>query len=103
MTYDLNELSGKIEEWHYARNLVHGSKPKDQICKLIEEVGETASAVARQQDDRVKDGIGDCFVVLTLLALQHGFTIDQCVAAAYEEIKDRKGRMQDGIFVRDCE
>jgi hypothetical protein len=27
-------------------------------------------------------------------------TIEECIAAAWEEIKDRKGRMVDGLFIK---
>ena len=40
-------------------------------------------------------------VVLTILAAQHNLRIESCTKAAYEEIKDRKGTMIDGVFVKD--
>lgn len=90
-----------IEDWHKARNLVKGSKPKDQICKLGEEFGELCHAVARKDALATVDAIGDMVVVLTLLALQQGTTIEFCTSSAYDQIKDRRGQMVDGIFVRD--
>jgi len=44
-------------------------------------------------------------VVLTILSAQLGFPIEDAIAAAYDEIKDRKGRMVDGVFIKsgdDC-
>jgi hypothetical protein len=49
----------------------------------------------------VVDAIGDCAVVLTILAAQSQTTLEACIDRAYHEIKDRKGRMVDGIFVRE--
>jgi hypothetical protein len=49
------------------------------------------------------DGIGDAVVVLTILAAQHGVTIEECIDAAWDEIKDRKGRMIDGVFVKESD
>jgi NTP pyrophosphatase (non-canonical NTP hydrolase) len=97
------DILDKIAEWHHARNLVEGSKPKDQLAKLFEEGGELAGAIARGKLPETKDGIGDMVVVLVLLALQHGTTLTECAAHAYEEIKDRKGRMVDGCFVKENE
>ena len=57
--------------------------------------------MARGNHDAVMDGIGDAFVVLTILAAQHGLDIEECIAAAWSEIKDRKGRMVDGVFRKD--
>jgi NTP pyrophosphatase (non-canonical NTP hydrolase) len=66
----------------------------------MEEAGELAAAIARQDEDEFQDAIGDMFVVLTILAAQKGFNIEECIAHAWSQIKDRKGRMVDGIFVK---
>ena len=42
-------------------------------------------------------------VVLTILSAQLGFTVEEAMAHAWEEIKDRKGRMVNGIFVKDAD
>lgn len=90
-----------IRKWGDDRNLIEGATPQAQMLKLTEEVGELAHGVARGKDDEVLDAIGDAVVVLTLLAAQYGLKIEDCIDAAYEEIKDRTGRMVDGIFVKD--
>lgn len=90
-----------IRSWAEARNLIAGSNSQAQTVKLFEEGGEVASAVARGNRDALKDGIGDMIVILTILAAQNDLTVEECVAAAYDEIKDRKGRMVDGVFVRE--
>lgn len=99
--YTLGELASYIEQWAHDRNLIEGSTPEKQFLKLMEEVGETAGAQARGNLDGVKDGIGDAFVVLTILAAQNGLNIADCVAAAWDEIKDRKGRMSNGVFIKE--
>lgn len=90
-----------IRTWAKDRNLIDGSDAKSQTVKLMEEVGELASGVAKNKIDVVADSIGDCVVVLTILAEQHGLTIEDCIADAYQEIKDRKGRMISGVFVKE--
>ena len=97
------ELFTKIRGWAEARNLVRGSNTQAQFTKLIEEAGELATGIAKKREDLVMDGIGDMCVVLTILAAQHGFTIEQCLAMAWDEIKDRKGRMIDGVFVKEAD
>ena len=47
------------------------------------------------------DSIGDAFVVLTILAAQKNLEIEECIAHAWDAIKDRKGRMVDGVFIKD--
>ena len=90
-----------IRQWAADRNLIAGATPQAQMLKLTEEVGELASSIARGNASGFIDSIGDCVVVLTILAAQHGVDIEDCITAAYDEIKDRKGRMVDGVFVRE--
>lgn len=90
-----------IRQWANDRNLVKGATPQAQMLKLFEEGGELAAAIARNNMNGIIDSIGDMVVVLTILAAQNNLNIEGCIAAAYDEIKDRKGRMVDGIFVKD--
>ena len=92
-----------IREWAEARNLVAGSDPKSQYAKLIEEAGELAAAIARGKRPEAKDAIGDMVVVLTILASQLDMEIEDCIASAWDEIRDRKGRMVDGVFVKEAD
>lgn len=93
----------KIRQWAADRNLIEGATPQGQFVKLMEEAGELAAGIAKSRQEAVVDGIGDMVVVLTILAAQHGVTIEDCIATAYNEIKDRKGRMVGGIFVKESD
>ena len=88
-----------VSRWHHDRNLIEGATSKDQVLKLIQEVGELSDSVCKQQD--VKDDIGDCLVILINIAEREGTTLEECLAVAYEDIKDRKGKIIDGIFVKE--
>ena len=92
-----------ISNWAHKRNLVEGSDPYRQLTKLLEEVGELASGVAKGNRDKVVDSIGDAVVVLTILAEQHDVNIEDCIDVAWNEIKDRKGKMVNGIFVKESD
>nr|DAK32594.1 MAG TPA: NTP-PPase-like protein [Caudoviricetes sp.] len=157
---DLKQLIKNIENWAEDRNLIEGSTPQKQFIKLMEEFGELCAGIARNDKDKIKDSIGDCFVVAVILKCQFGtnlfihhsslnkdldvslilarvardaalipksdlsvqvkleiicgvvshlmgvsFLLDvdfeSCVQAAWDEIKDRKGRMIDGVFVKE--
>lgn len=162
---ELNELTLSIKDWAVARNLIGGSTPQKQMLKLMEEFGELAAGIAKNKPEKIKDSIGDCAVVLVIMAHQLGFEPDfsmmtkkdevvsyfnsvgvafarlgividaviifgkdkknlinshkhaceallniaselnvnfvECVDLAYNEIKDRKGRMIDGVFVKE--
>jgi len=88
-----------IENWHEDRNLIDGASDKDQVCKLIQEVGELSDNVCKQRD--VADDIGDCIVVLINIAKRNKLSIKDCLAVAYNDIKDRKGKMVDGVFIKE--
>ncbi|NBT33174.1 MAG: hypothetical protein EBT13_15080 [Rhodobacteraceae bacterium] len=91
-----------VRLWAAARNLIEGSSPDRQMVKLVEEVNELDMAI--MQDDRAEfiDAIGDCIVVLTIMAAQKGLNVEDCIAAAWDQIKDRTGQMVDGVFVKDA-
>lgn len=91
-----------IRQWAKARNLIEGSTPDRQLVKLIEEVEELEEAFWKNDQEEYIDAIGDCVVVLTIMAAQRGLNIEDCIGSAYEQIKDRKGRMEHGIFVKEA-
>ena len=62
-----------------------------------------ANGTSLRTGNCIKDSIGDMYVVLTILSLQLGLDIEDCVMHAYGEIKDRKGKMIDGIFVKEAD
>jgi NTP pyrophosphatase (non-canonical NTP hydrolase) len=90
-----------IREWAEERGLYADGDPKTQALKLVEEVGETCRAILKKNKPEVIDGIGDCIVVLTNLAELIDVPIEDCIAAAYEEIRNRKGKMVNGTFKKD--
>ena len=40
---------------------------------------------------------------MTILSMQLGLEIEDCVYHAYDEIKNRKGKMVDGIFIKESD
>ena len=67
----------------------------------MEEAGALGRAILKKDDEEFVDAIGDMVVVLTNLAHLGGTTIEDCIDSAYNEIKDRKGGMKNGTFVKD--
>lgn len=90
-----------IREWAEERGLYLKGDPKTQALKLVEEMGEICRAILKDDKPEIIDGIGDCVVVLTNLAELVNTPIEDCIAAAYEEIKNRKGKMVNGTFKKD--
>lgn len=95
----MNELINKVKEWHYARNLIDGSTDKAQFIKLVEELGELQDNIMAGTD--FKDDIGDMLVVMINLCERNNTTLEDCLEVAYNDIKDRTGKMVDGVFVKD--
>lgn len=89
-----------IRNWSDERNITKGATAKDQALKGVSEFGELADAVLQNDMPKIIDGIGDVAVVLTIMAHQYGLTIEDCIQAAYDEIKDRKGVMYNGAFIK---
>lgn len=96
--YNLEELNHLIIQWAKDRNLIEGSTPKDQFHKLIQECAELSDNLCKGKD--IRDDIGDVFVVLTIICAQTGLSLSDCASIAYDDIKDRKGKMIDGVFVK---
>lgn len=100
-TSRLEELVANIVGWHHDRNLIDGSDDKTQFLKLISEAGECATSIAKGKS--VADDIGDQVVVLLNIATRNGLTLEQCLEVAWNDIKDRKGRMINGTFVKEAD
>jgi len=88
-----------IAQWHRDRNLIEGSTDKDQYLKLIQEAGELSDSLCKEKD--IRDDVGDMMVVLINIMVRNNLTMRECLAVAYDDIKDRKGKMIDGIFVKE--
>ena len=89
-----------ILRWAKDRQLLKNSTPQVQMLKLVSEIGELADNVAKGRD--VRDDIGDCLVVLTIIANQMDTDLNECFKVAYEDIKHRKGYMNElGIFIKE--
>ena len=95
----LSYFIDNVVRWHHDRNLIDGSTDKDQTLKLLQELGELSDSVCKGKD--IKDDIGDMLVVMLNITTRNGVTLSECLARAWDDIKDRKGKMVDGIFVKE--
>ena len=100
------ELQKQVIGWAKDRSILENSNAIKQISKTQEELDETLDALKRLEQGEesileVADGIGDMLVTIILLAETVGLDSVDCLADAYEEIKDRKGKMVNGLFVKE--
>lgn len=90
-----------IRQWAFNKGIYAKGDPKTQYVKLLEETGELAKSILKNDDEEFIDAIGDCVVVLTNLAALKGYTIEECINSAYSVIAKRTGKMINGTFVKD--
>ncbi|EMW5411448.1 MazG-like family protein [Enterococcus faecalis] len=98
----MNELVKLVEKWAREKNL-DIAEPEKQMLKVVEEVGEVAAALARNNKNDLRDGIGDVVVTLVILAMQKNMDLYECLNQAYSEIKNRQGEMVNGVFVKEAD
>ena len=99
MQSDMEDLVNKVSQWHIDRNLIDGSDDKSQTLKLLQELGELSDSVCKEKP--ILDDIGDMLVVMINILARNKLTLEECLEVAYNDIKDRKGKMVDGIFVKE--
>jgi hypothetical protein len=107
---NIQETIDAVRAWGIAKGIT-GPDGKGtllgQLAKTQEELTETRDAAVLYmsgiagEKDEIIDGLGDTVVTLILAAEMAGLRIEDCLAAAYDEIKGRTGRMEAGVFVKD--
>ena len=97
---DANELIKAVVKWGDDHKL---NDPVMQYAKVNEEIGEIAHEITRGHldSDELKDAIGDSTVTLIILSNILGFDFVDCLMKAYSEIKGRKGKTENGSFVKE--
>lgn len=98
---NFEEIENKVYRWGHDRGIYNESNPTAQYVKLKEEGSELLHAINLNNPIAIKDAIGDMLVVLTHIAIMNGLSLTKCYNYAYEQIKDRKGKMVNGIFVKE--
>ena len=92
----------RIIQWAEARKIIPNSTPATQLLKCMSELGELADATIKGDMDGIKDGVGDVMVCLINYCALQDINLVDCMEAAYEEIKHRKGTLlPNGVFVKE--
>lgn len=107
----MDDLIKNVEQWFVDRNLV-SLDGTGQLAKLQEEVDELKEAFWKQVPTNghdigyrceEEDAVGDIMVVLIGYCMQRGIDINEALQLAYSEIKDRKGKVINGVFVKEAD
>ena len=91
----------RVTQWATDRNIIGGTTADQQFLKLVEEVGELAVGLQKKDRKLIRDSLGDISVMVNNIAELSEMTFEECCEAAWEEIKDRKGRIVNGVFVKE--
>lgn len=93
-------LKPLVEQWFVDRGL-DKRDGSGQLEKLQEEVDELKQAYIEVNREEEIDAVGDIIVVLIGYCLQRGLDIEECLSVAYNVIKNRTGKVVNGVFVKD--
>lgn len=96
-----------IREWASNKGIYEKGDLKTQTLKLIEEAGELSKSVLNNDKNEIIDAIGDCVIVLVSIAklaenhFNEKILIENCINIAYNVIIKRKGKMENGTFIKE--
>lgn len=95
------EFQNNINEWAEERGILEKATRFTQAKKTQEELVELFEAILHDNRDEAIDAIGDILVTLAIQAAMWNTDISLCANTAWNEIKDRKGKMINGMFVKE--
>ena len=112
----MQELIQKVIQWANDRNIIQGSTAIKQLDKTSEEFNELQRALALYEfyedaqinhdnpmTEEVMDAYGDILVTLIIAAAIDDIDLEDCLAQAYEVIRHRKGKLVNGLFIKETE
>ena len=98
----MKDIEQKVIQWATERQIYEHSTIQAQVLKAVSEMGELADASIKADRDALIDAIGDVMVCLTNVAFMSGTDLTECFNRAWDEIKDRRGRVvPGGAFVKE--
>ena len=97
----MEKLIKDVIQWGEEKNIIKKENSYKQFCKVVEEVAEVGTALNNKDKEELIDAIGDSTVTLILLAAQNNLDFKNCLETAYNVIKDRKGKTENGVFIKD--
>ena len=105
------DVQEKVLEWAEKKDLLHEENSEKQFMKVIEEIFEFKTEMDNELSytdpyvdeavERMELEMGDIFVTLIILCEQLNISPQNCLAMAYEKIKDRKGETINGVFIKE--
>ena len=99
------ELFNKDDNYHYGEVYNMACTPKEKVAYLCSDI---AIMVSHFYDCRVDaystdDMIEQCLATMFALCDDLNYTLEECIQIAYDDIKDRKGLMHGGLFIKESD
>jgi len=98
------ELVKAVIEWAKEKGIFEKGTLQSQTEKFLEEVKELEqelTAYTKYSNEPIMLEMGDVMVTLVLLAEMHNFSVFEALEMAYNKISKRKGKMVNGVFVKE--
>lgn len=111
------DLEKRVINWAELKGILKHANPINQLEKTEEEVQELRDAIFAQHNnleffrdskgrlkntsDEIKDALGDVLVTIIIGAEMNNLCLLDCLESALNIIEKRKGKMQNGKFVKD--
>lgn len=97
------KLELDVIRWSEQRRIIPNSTPLAQAIKAVEEINELIDALRDGNREGAIDGVGDAAVCLINVCALMDVNLTNCLAHAYDQIKNRRGTLgDDGIFVKEA-
>lgn len=95
-------LDGFMDEANKFTGLLSKAQSVDGLLHtLFNAVGELANGISKKNLTKVEYGIGAAFRIIEAISFRFDTTIEENFDASYNIIKDRKGKMIDGAFIKE--
>jgi len=90
-----------VRQWSDIRGIGKAGDPQVQMQRVFQEIVEIHDGICNNDQEEIKDAIGDSIVTLINLAKLYNFTAQEALESAFGVIKYRKGITTDrGDFLR---
>jgi NTP pyrophosphatase (non-canonical NTP hydrolase) len=95
------KLENRVLSWAKSKGILEHAEPINQGLKTLEEVNELLVAIVNDDQEEVKDALGDILVTIIIGAELQGLNLTECLETALNVIEKRNGKMINGQFLKD--
>lgn len=94
-------LEKLVIAWADDKGIFEKGTTMKQAEKTHEEVLELIAAIDDDNREEIIDALGDILVTIIIQAKMQNLDLLECLQSAYNVIKKRTGRMENGTFIKD--